>query len=284
RRFAAIGLMRLDFDRYAPAIAALLGDANDSVQARRAMAEEVATRSKTAEQVDALIAAIKDAPGEVKLGAVQRLLTQKPGVTLLFDAIDAGKLGPSYLTAPLFDIFVYWAHRDPAITARYDALASRAPSITDENEKSIASLKEKFASHAPDLDRGKAAFEKNCMVCHRLGGVGAMRGPNLDGVGGRGIDRLLQDVVTPSRDLDPAYRTIVVTTRDGVVSSGLLARETAAEIVIADAEGRETVYPRAEIEETRREWISPMPAGLANALPEADLLDVFGYLLSTAKP
>lgn len=283
RRNAAIALMRLDFDRYAPQVASLLGDPKDAVPARRALAEELATRSKTPEQVDALIAALKDAPGDVKLGAVQRLIQQKPGVTMLFDAIDAGRLSPAYLTAPLFDIFVYWAHRDPAITARYDALVARAPSVTDENEKTIASLKEKFQSHAPDAGRGRAVFEKNCMVCHRYEGQGAMRGPNLDGVGSRGIDRLLQDVVTPSRDVDPAFRTIVVTTRDGVVMSGLLVRESSAGLVVADAEGNETAFALGEIEETRREWISPMPSGFAQAIPEHDLLDILGYLLGGTK-
>ncbi|NUM55590.1 MAG: c-type cytochrome [Candidatus Hydrogenedentes bacterium] len=283
RRNAAVALMRLDFDRYAPAIAALVGDPSDSIPARRAMAEELATRSKTTEQVDALIAAIKDAPGEVKLGAVQRLLQQKPGVTLLFDAIEAEKLSPAHLTAPLFDIFVYWAHRDPAITARFDALVARAPSVSDENEKTIAYLKEKLQSHTPDASRGKAVFEKNCMVCHRLGGQGAMRGPNLDGVGNRGIDRVLQDVVTPSQDVDPAFRTTVITTNDGVVMSGLLVRETPSEMVLADAEGNETVFPRGDVLETRREWISPMPSGLAQAIPETEFLDALGYLMRASK-
>lgn len=282
RRNAAIALLRLDFDWYAPVIASLLANPNDSAAGRRAMAEELATRSKTQEQVNALIEAIRPAPGDVKLGAVQRLLQQKPGVTLLFDAIEAGKLSPTYLTAPLFDIFVYWAHRDPAITARYDALVARAPTVTNESEKTIAALKEKFATVASDAARGKVVFEKNCMVCHRLGGKGAMRGPNLDGVGNRGIDRLLQDVVTPSRDVDPAFRTAIITTQDGAIASGLLVRETATQFVLADAEGNETVFPRAEVQEFRREWISPMPAGFAEVLGEDDLLNLLSYLIGTS--
>ncbi len=65
-------------------------------------------------------------------------------------------------------------------------------------------------------------FTKICAACHQLGDQGAKIGPGLDGVGLRGLDRLLEDTLDPSRNVDQAFRTTVVTTKGGNIVTGLL--------------------------------------------------------------
>ncbi|MDZ4859425.1 MAG: PVC-type heme-binding CxxCH protein [Candidatus Hydrogenedentes bacterium] len=283
RRDAAICLLRLDHEKFTPTVLEQITTPGGVVAAQRAFAEELGARAKTPAQVDTLITAITPASAEIKRGAVQRMLTQRPGVDLLFDAVEAGKLTPAVLTQPLFDIFVFRSHNDPKLNERYDALVARAPSVTDDDEKVIAALKEKFAAHTPDTARGKIAFEKNCLVCHDMTRRGGLRGPNIEGVGQRGIDRLLQDVVTPSRDVHPSFRTTVITTRDGAVMSGLLLRETATQWVLLDNEANEHTFARAEVEDIRKEWLSPMPSGFGQTLPEAEFLNLLAFLLAGGK-
>ena len=59
-------------------------------------------------------------------------------------------------------------------------------------------------------------------------------GPQLDGIGGRGRDRLLEDVLDPNRNVDPAFRMIEVELKTGIPKKGLKRRITDTEIVIAD--------------------------------------------------
>ena len=53
---------------------------------------------------------------------------------------------------------------------------------------------------------GPKVFEKHCAVCHQLGGKGARVGPQLDGIGSRGLDRLMEDVLDPNRNVDQTFR------------------------------------------------------------------------------
>ena len=52
-------------------------------------------------------------------------------------------------------------------------------------------------------------------------------------------------------------------TTDGRIYSGLLLREEADVLVLADEEGKEQRFSRSEIEEQRQSRLSPMPADAA---------------------
>jgi putative heme-binding domain-containing protein len=91
---------------------------------------------------------------------------------------------------------------------------------------------------------------------------------------------VLQDVITPSRDVDPAFRTTIVFTRDGGMYTGLLVEESANSVVIMDGDGAEQTFLRSEIHETRQEWISAMPSGFGAIIPEPDFLDLVAFLLN----
>ena len=54
---------------------------------------------------------------------------------------------------------------------------------------------------------GKRVYDQNCAICHQIDGQGGLVGPQLDGIGGRGLDRLLEDILDPNRNVDHAFRT-----------------------------------------------------------------------------
>ena len=95
-----------------------------------------------------------------------------------------------------------------------------------------------LAAHG-DAERGRIAFQKHCGICHRVGQQGAKVGPNLDGIGIRGVDRLLEDVLDPNRNVDQAFRTTRIATSDGQIVSGLVLREEGQVVVLADQAGKE---------------------------------------------
>ena len=61
-----------------------------------------------------------------------------------------------------------------------------------------------------DAGRGQVAFKKHCSSCHRVGAEGALIGPQLDGIGNRGLERVLEDVLDPNRNIDAAFHTTVL--------------------------------------------------------------------------
>jgi putative heme-binding domain-containing protein len=131
-----------------------------------------------------------------------------------------------------------------------------------------------------DPAKGHVAFAKICAACHRLGDEGHKVGPQLDGIGVRGLDRLLEDVLDPNRNVDQAFRATLVTTTDGRTFSGLALRDEGEVVVLADAQGKEIRIPKATIADRRVLTLSPMPANVADLLSEAEFYDLMSFLLS----
>jgi putative heme-binding domain-containing protein len=98
---------------------------------------------------------------------------------------------------------------------------------------------------------GAKLFTKNCGVCHGMDGQGGNVGPQLDGIGARGLERLCEDVLDPNRNVDRAFRTTLLSVKDGDVVSGLFRREEGEMVVLADPTGKEISVPRKQITERR---------------------------------
>ena len=49
--------------------------------------------------------------------------------------------------------------------------------------------------------------------------------------------------------------------------------------MLADAQGKEVRVPRETVEERSTAQLSPMPANLADQIPEAEFYDLLAYLL-----
>jgi putative heme-binding domain-containing protein len=164
--------------------------------------------------------------------------------------------------------------------ARLEALTAKLPPADQRINELMAKHREVFAAGQPDLAKGEAVFEKNCALCHRIGDKGAKVGPNLDGVGIRGVERLLEDVLDPSRNVDQAFRTTQVVTADGRNLTGLALREEGNILILADAQGKEVRVPIDEIEERVISPLSVMPSNVPDLVSEADFVHLLGYLLS----
>ena len=95
-------------------------------------------------------------------------------------------------------------------------------------------------------------FEKSCAICHQIGGKGAKIGPQLDGIGLRGLDRLLEDTLDPNRNVDQAFRLTSLTLKKGQIVQGLLLREEGAVLVLADQQGKEVRVEKKDVEERER--------------------------------
>ena len=138
----------------------------------------------------------------------------------------------------------------------------------------------RFASAKTDKEAGAKLFAKHCAACHRIGDQGGKVGPNLDGVGVRGLERLLEDTLDPNRNVDAAFRARVLNLTDGTTKTGLQLRTEGQVLVFADNEGKEFRVSTQEVETNRETNLSPMPANVADIVPEAEFRHLMAYLLA----
>jgi putative heme-binding domain-containing protein len=146
--------------------------------------------------------------------------------------------------------------------------------------KLVAERRDAFLKAHPDRTHGAQIFTQTCAVCHSIGGNGGSIGPQLDGVGNRGLDRLCEDIIDPNRNVDRVFRFSIVTLKNGDVVTGLFRREEGDILVFADATGKEFTALKQEVSERRESDTSLMPEFFGDALPSADFADLLAFLLS----
>jgi putative heme-binding domain-containing protein len=138
-----------------------------------------------------------------------------------------------------------------------------------------------------DPARGEAVFrrpELACLGCHALGGAGGRVGPDLSGIGTSAqLDYLIESIVLPGKVVREGYATAHVTTTDGRAYSGVIVRESSAQLVLRDPARDEVAIPVKDIE-TKRVGGSLMPDGLDESLTDAELADLVRFLSELGRP
>ena len=139
-----------------------------------------------------------------------------------------------------------------------------------------------------DARHGAEVFrraELACTACHSIEDKGGKIGPPLDAIGsGQPLDFIIGTVLEPQREIKESYEAMQITAKDGRTALGYIVARDAAGTTLRDpSTGAETKFAAADIAETKAIG-SFMPAGLVDALPRADLRDLFRYLTELGKP
>jgi putative heme-binding domain-containing protein len=144
----------------------------------------------------------------------------------------------------------------------------------------IASRVSAFAKAKPDLEVGSNVFKMNCATCHQIKGEGGLIGPQLDGIGARGLERLCEDILDPNRNVDAHFHLHTLTMKDGSTFAGFMKAELGQIHLLADAAGKEHRISKKDIEKTEVTPLSLMPPTFGQTLDEATFMDLLGYLLN----
>lgn len=210
--------------------------------------------------------------------------TRKSQVHVMrFHAPDAAGIYPFVCTFPGHWIVM----KGDMIVAESEAqaeslLAARKPSIVKEWKMTDFENVETKADEETMM-RGMQAFVKaRCNQCHVVAGHGVNLGPDLSDVSKRFKDvKLLQQIIEPSSDINKKYQNHQFILKNGKVVTGIIVQETPAEYkVVANLliPNQFVRVRREQIDEQIPSRISPMPAGLANVLTKAEILDVVSFL------
>ncbi|HVJ69564.1 MAG TPA: HEAT repeat domain-containing protein, partial [Caulifigura sp.] len=157
------------------------------------------------------------------------LVTDRAGAELLLKLAEEGRLSLQLLQQPALK-FKLAALKVPELNDRATELTKSLPAPDIQLALLIAARKKAFDVTKCSTENGKTAFTKRCAICHQIGTEGAKVGPQLDGVGIRGLDRLLEDVLDPNRNVDAAFRSSAIALSDGRILTGLKRREEGADI------------------------------------------------------
>lgn len=218
------------------------------------------------------------APEKLQLNIATALLGTPPGSELLLKSIEAGKAASWLLTDANIVRRLRSAKR-PEGDTRIDKLLASMPKRDDRLATVIEARRIGWSAATGDITLGLAVFKKTCAACHKVGGEGTKIGPELDGIGLRGVDRVLEDVLDPNRVVDQAFRATQLVTKDGRILLGLVLRREGEVIVLADQQGKEQRIPQSDIDEQASLPMSPMPANVAEQMPEADFYHLLAFLL-----
>ncbi|MDA0284366.1 MAG: c-type cytochrome, partial [Planctomycetota bacterium] len=214
-----------------------------------------------------------------QLRLTEELAADRSGATLLLALATSGKVAPRLLTQPTVEPKLK-ALNDESINGQLASLLAELPDENVEQQKLIDARQKAFFNETASVEIGVSLFRKNCAVCHQVAGQGKQIGPNLDGIGNRGLSRLIEDLLAPNRNVDVAFRATTIVTLQGKVLTGLVRRIDGDRLILVDGKGAEVAVPVDSIDEKVPSKLSPMPANFVESLSEPDFRHLVTYLLS----
>ncbi len=118
-----------------------------------------------------------------------------------------------------------------------------------------------------------------CFRCHRMEGLGNVFAPDLSDLGSRGtVEAIVRSILHPSDVITEGFSQQVIENEDGDRFMGIVLRESALEIQLAQADGRVVRIPRKSIAERKATTLSAMPDGFGKTMSAQQVADIVAWL------
>ncbi len=245
---------------------------------------------------------VRSGPGKQALQVLQTVFqstkTARPIRQVALEVLSAGQPGGQWLIRlqerqQLPDELVSDVRRKLRYSP-YRNVRDRAldlfPSPAKLDVTKLAPLAE-LAAKRGNAERGKSLMiaslnhDSRCMSCHMVRGVGGQIGPDLSMIGVKGSrENLYESLIHPSKAIADQYVNWQIFTYNGQVLSGLMISESETEILLRDANGKDTRIATKDIEEKSKLPVSIMPNDIVTTMTEDDLVDMVEYLATLKTP
>ncbi|NIP93983.1 MAG: c-type cytochrome, partial [Akkermansiaceae bacterium] len=206
---------------------------------------------------------------------IQLLLRKSGDRIALLDALDARQITVQELNLDLEQRRTLLRWSSPEIARRSQ------PYFGDHEYSNRKALVEEWLRKLPargDPEIGRAAFQRSCAVCHRVGKDGHAVGPDLTGVSHRSVEDLLSHILDPNMAINPNYVTCMVETHDGTILTGLLSSESENELTLTLQQGTRQRIARKAIKRKEVLPVSLMPEGMEEAFTPAEMRSLIEFL------
>jgi putative membrane-bound dehydrogenase-like protein len=212
-------------------------------------------------------------PKEAHNAAVRLWRARPQQLPALFDAVEKKVVAKTDLTPE--DLAALRESRTESIRDRAIALFGPSPS----RDKVVAAYQSALSMKG-DPAKGHLTFTARCTVCHRFHGEGNLVGPELDASAAAGREKLMGNILDPSREITAGFAMATVETKGGERIAGVVASETDAGVALKIPGGLLRNIPTTEIAQVERSDRSLMPEGIETGLTPQDLADLLEFLSS----
>jgi putative heme-binding domain-containing protein len=274
----ANSLALIGADSAVSAMKQIIDSPRESMRLRDRVAQALGTLGSPAAQ-QALIDSFHVAPARLQTALAGALSSHMASGEALLNAVQAGKAPARVLLEP--------GLRDRLAAAKVSDLDNRVKKLTlgitpmkDELAKLIAERRAAYRTSHHNPANGARVFQKDCMVCHSIEGHGGHVGPNLAGLDKRGIDRLVEDVLDPTANVDPAFRYSNIILKDGRIITGLERSDDGQVITFVDNTGKRVPVNKKEIHRRIESVTSLMPSNFSEIIKPDEFNDLMAYLLT----
>ena len=278
RASAVRAFATLDRSAAIPALTPILSNASQPIRLREAVGLALLEADQDSAR-SGVVAAMMAVPYRVQVSWAQTLAASTTGANALLEAVAKGSVPPRLLQERAVRDRLS-AGKPQEVVARLQSLTKDLPPADRERDRLISRRRSAYASSKATAIDGERVFQKNCIVCHQIEGKGALVGPQLTGIGNRGLERLCEDILDPNRNVDVSFRTTVLTLADGDIISGLFRREEGEQLVLADALGKEFNVAKKDVKERAQTESSLMPDNFGDAITPDEFNALLAYLLS----
>jgi putative membrane-bound dehydrogenase-like protein len=211
--------------------------------------------------------------------AHRMLVSRKEWAALFLSEVDAWRI-KSQDVAP--DIVSQLAsYGEPGFEARIGKhWPQKSAALADkEKQAELARIKAALAGAPGDPGKGKVHYSQRCAICHILFTEGAKIGPDLTGYERNNAEFWLTGILAPSIEIREGYGAYIARLRSGQVLMGIMEKQDAGGVVLKDMAGQRHTARAADLESLDASPMSMMPEGLLGGLSDADLRDLFAYLM-----
>jgi putative heme-binding domain-containing protein len=222
---------------------------------------------------------LKRLNGETQSKLLVRISNLREAPDRIADWLDAGLVGvDSIKSLPA----AWWDSLSSDQKARMQGHRDRMSQMVDMSQVVKAKLSEARVAKA-DEALGKKVYADKCSLCHQLGTTGNVLGPQLEGVGNRGDERLCEDILWPDRNVDEAFRVTLFLLSDDTTVTGLVTERTDKAVTVADQTGQKRSILLEDIEQEKRSEVSLMPGNFGETLTADELASLLAFLKQSTR-
>jgi len=253
------------------------------LEAVAALGEHVTQQAKDPASQQALTAlqsilTAKNTPDDLSKAAVAALTGTRPGTDYLLDLKEKNQMPEAAIAeaGKLLRNSPFQGQRNRAL------ILFPAAAKIDPKKLVPADLAKRALGN---VEKGKAVLTASltgnaqCLKCHTVRGIGGQVGPDLSMIGKKGSrENIFESLLQPSKAIADQYVQLQVTTAAGLTVSGLPIAETAKDLTLRDANGKDTTILKDDIEARKPIKTSIMADDIVSSLTEEELNDLVTYL------
>ena len=241
--------------------------------------------NKAAGWAGQLLSSLDESETKIAEEIADAFLTRKKGPSQLAEALKKKQLKTAIATVALQKASTIGPRGDALIKAIRSSgdLTPVKQKLSPEEMKSLLDEVAKVGNP----DRGERIYHRknlNCVKCHSISGGGGKVGPDLVSLGASSpADYIVNSMLNPSDKIKEGYHTVTVITADGKVITGTQVKDGEELIVVRDANNKEHVIMKDDIDEKAISKTSIMPAELTAKLPRDEFVDLIAFLIQLGK-